>query len=247
MTRSLRLLLWAGIAGLAPHAVVHAQVRSAEPVGAMLTLSDALAMARRNNPSLQNAQNARQTAAAQVRAANGAFLPNVNTSLGGGYREGRQTFFQGQAFGATNDLLTTDVSASASLNISLATINDRRAARAGQAATEADIASATLRVRNDVTTQYLTALQAQARATLQDSLLATTALQLQLAKARQQVGSSTQLDVQRAEVADGQQRVAALNARNQAAIEVVRLFQQIGVAPTPGVRLDPTLPAAPPL
>ena len=213
--------------------------------GPLITLADALTLAKRSNPTVQNARNARQTAAAQVRAANGAFMPNVNTGFGGGYREGRQTFFQGQAFGSTNDQLSTDVSASASLNISLATINDRKAAMAGQTATEADIAAAELRLRTDVTTQYLTALQAQARAVLQDTLLATTAVQLQLARARLQVGSGTQLDVQRAEVADGQQRVAALNQRNQAAIEIVRLYQQIGVPPTAGTRLDPTLPAAP--
>jgi outer membrane protein len=78
-------------------------------------------------------------------------------------------------------------------------------------------------------------------------LVATTAVQLQLAQARLQVGSGTQLDVQRAEVAAGRQRVAALNQRNQAAIEIVRLFQQIGVDPVAGARLDPNLPATPTL
>ena len=213
--------------------------------GAVLTLTDALALARRNNPALQSATNARRTAAAAVRAANGAFLPNVNTSMGGGYREGRQTFFQGQGFGSTNDQLSTDASVSASLNVSMASINDRRAILANQNATEADIATAEQRVRNDVTNQYLTALQAQARASLQDTLQATTQTQLQLARARLQVGSGTQLDVQRAEVADGQQRVASLNTRNQAAIEIVRLFQQIGIDPTPDAKLDPALPTPP--
>ena len=215
--------------------------------GSVLSLDDALALARRNNPTLQNATNARRTAAAAVRSATGAFLPNVNTNFGGGYREGRQTFFQGQAFGSTNDQLSTDVGGSASMNLSLATLNDRRSAKAEQEATEADITAAEQNVRNTVITQYLTALQAQARAALQDTLLATTTAQLELARARLQVGSGTQLDVQRAEVADGQQRVASLNAKNQAAIEVVRLFQQIGIAPVQNVALNPELPATPQL
>ncbi len=80
---------------------------------------------------------------------------------------------------------------------------------------------------------------------LQDTLLTTTNAQLQLARARFQVGSGTQLDVQRAEVADGQQRVASLNARNQAAIEVIRLFQQIGITPVPNATLDANIPAPP--
>ena len=213
--------------------------------GTVVTLADALALARRNNPALQTTTNARRTAAAAVRAASGAFLPNVNTSVGGGYREGRQTFFQGQAFGSTNDQLSTDAAVSANLQLSLATLNDKRAAQANQNATEADIAAAEQRVRNDVTNQYLAALQAQARAALQDTLQATTQTQLQLARARLQVGSGTQLDVQRAEVADGQQRVASLNARNQAAIDIVRLFQTIGVEPTPNARLDANLSAPP--
>lgn len=214
---------------------------------ATLTLPEAITLARRNNPTYQTSINARRTVAAQVRAANGALLPNLNTSFGAGFREGRQTFFQGQAFGSTNDQLSTDVSASANLNLSLATFNDRKAARAAQDATEYDIASAEQRVKIDVTNQYLATLQAQARAVLQDTLLATTDIQLQLSRARLQVGSGTQLDVQRAEVADGQQRVAALNQRNQAAIEMLRLFQLLGVAPVPGTVLDANLPPAPTL
>ena len=218
---------------------------SAPAPGNVLTLPDAITLARRNNPVYQSATNARRTAAAAVRAANSAYLPNVNTSFSTGFREGRQTFFQGQSFGAANDQLSSDIGASANMSFSLATLSEQRVARANAEATEADISGAEQRVRTDVTTQYLTALQAQARAVLQDTLLTTTAAQLQLARARFAVGSATQLDVQRAEVADGQQRVAALNARNQAAIEIIRLFQQIGIPAVSDARLDPNLPPIP--
>lgn len=217
------------------------------PTGGTMSLAEAIALAQRNNPTLQNTVNARRTAAAQVRSANGAFIPSLSTSFGTGYREGRQSLFQGQSFGSTNDQLSTDVGASASLSLSMATLNDRKSAHANQEATESDIAAAQQRVKIDVTNQYLTTLQAEARAALQDTLLATTELQLQLARARLQVGSGTQLDVQRAEVADGQQRVAALNQRNQAAIEMLRLFQQIGIPPVAGTTLDQNLPATPTL
>lgn len=243
----MRLHTFAFVFGLAMIAAgpTFVAAQTAPTLGATVTLTDALALARRNNPALQSSTNARRTAAAAVRSAKGAFLPSVNSSMGGGYREGRQTFFQGQAFGSTNDQLSTDASVNASLQLSLATLNDKRAAQANQNATEADIAAAEQRVRNDVTNQYLTALQAQARASLQDTLQATTQTQLQLARARLQVGSGTQLDVQRAEVADGQQRVASLNARNQVAIEIVRLFQAIGIDARPDAKLDANL-AAPP-
>ena len=230
---------------IAPSALIAQAPAPSLAPGGVLTLADAIALARRNNPTYATAVNARRTAAANLKSATGAFLPNVNTSFGGGYREGRLTLVQGQAFGSTNNQLNTDLAASANLQLSLATINDRRGALASQEATEADILAAEQTVRNNVTAQYLTALQAQANANLQDSLVATTAVQLQLAQARLQVGSGTQLDVQRAEVANGQQRVAALNQRNTAAIEIVRLFQAIGVAPVPGTRLDTNLPPAP--
>ena len=128
-----------------------------------------------------------------------------------------------------------------------ATPAERRAAVASAEATEADISAAEQNLRNTVTSQYLTALQAQARAVLQDTLLATTNAQLELARARLQVGSGTQLEVQRAEVAHGQQQVNSLNARNTALIEKVRLFQQMGMDPVADVRLDPTLPETPTL
>lgn len=238
-------LALAGSVGASSSLAAQAAPAATPAVGNVLTLPDALTLARRNNPTFQNATNARRTASAALRAANGAFLPSANTSFTTGFREGRQTFFQGQSFGAANDQLSTDIGASASLNFSLATLNDRRGARANLEATEADITAAELRVRTDVTTQYLLALQAQARSVLQDTLLTTTSAQLQLARARFQVGSGTQLDVQRAEVADGQQRVASLNFRNQAAIEIIRLFQQIGIPPVPGATLDANIPAPP--
>jgi outer membrane protein len=234
-----------GTIASAPALPAQQPVPAAPAPGNVLTLADAITLARRNNPTFQSASTARRTAAAAVRAANGAFLPSLSTNFSTGFREGRQTFFQGQSFGAANDQLSTDIGANASVNLSMATMSEKRAARSNQEATEADIAGAEQRVRTDVTTQYLTALQAQARSVLQDTLVTTTSAQLQLARARFAVGSATQLDVQRAEVADGTQRVAALNARNQAAIEIIRLFQQIGLPAVPDAKLDPNLPPIP--
>lgn len=214
--------------------------------GPTLTLEQALATARQNNPGFRTAQNAQRTADAQVRNAYGSFLPNVSSSFGTSFREGRQQFFGGQGFGSTNDQLNADGSISASLSFSMAAVNQLRAQKASAEAVESDITAAEQNLRQQVTTQFITARQAEARATLQDTLLATTGAQLELARARLTVGSGTQLDVQRAEVANGRQRVAALNAQNQAQIEKLRLFQFMGVEPTIGTRLvgplDVTLP-----
>ena len=61
--------------------------------------------------------------------------------------------------------------------------------------------------------------------------------QLVLAQAREIVGSGTRLDVNRAEVALGLQKVQALQAKNQIDIEKLRLFQQMGTPQPATVQL----------
>jgi outer membrane protein len=85
----------------------------------------------------------------------------------------------------------------------------------------------------------------QARAALQDSLLQTTRGQLELAKARQAVGAGTILDIRRAEVAFGTAEIAALNAHNNAAVEMLRFFEQLGVPQPDSVTLTTKFPIVP--
>src|SRR5690554_5586625 len=110
---ALALALLSAGSVLAPASVA---AQAAPTPGSTLTLTDAVALARQNNPTYLSAANARRTAAANVRAATGAFLPNLSTSFGGSYREGRPEFFAGQAFGSTNDQLSTSLGGSASLS-----------------------------------------------------------------------------------------------------------------------------------
>ncbi len=235
------------LACLGTASALGAQAGVAPTQGQVLTLNDALTLARQNNPAFRTAQNARRTADANVRNAYGAFLPNVNTSFSGDFREGRQQFFGGQGFGSTNDQLNTNGNLSANMQLSMGNVYTLRAQRAAADAVEADIAGAEQNLRQQVTNQFITARQAEARAILQDTLVATTRAQLELAQARLTVGSGTQLEVQRAEVANGQQRVAALTALNTAEIELLRLYQIMGVPPVASTRLvgelDVTLPS----
>jgi outer membrane protein len=219
------------------------EAQSGQPTGQgpVLTLADALALARQNNPQFLTQQNARRQADLNVRNAYGAFLPNVNTSVSGSFREGRQEFFGGLGFGATNDQLNSNGSLNASMQLSMGNVYTLRAQRAAAAAVDADISAAEQNLRQQVTNQFILARQAEARAILQDTLLTTTRAQLELAQARLAVGSGTQLEVQRAEVANGQQRVAALTARNTADIELLRLYQIMGVPPVASTRLTGSL------
>lgn len=216
--------------------------------GLVLSLDDALALARRNNPDLLTSENGRRRANATLLAANGAFLPTVNANFGSAYREGRQQFFAGQPFGNRAGTLSSSVGADVSLNYSLATLANRRAARAGIEAADADIGATGANLRAQVTQQYINALQQDARVRLQDTLLLSAQSQLELARARVAVGAATPLDARRAEVAVGQVEVARLQAANQAEVERLRLFQQLGVEPRAQVRLTTTFALnAPPL
>jgi outer membrane protein len=158
-------------------------------------------------------------------------LPSFNSSLGGGYRAGGQSLLNGTTQGASNGTLSSSGSVSAGIGFSAAQLSDRKAALAERDIAEADIARDEQALRVNVINQYIAVLQSQANARLQDTLLLSSASQLELAKAKLQVGTGIQLDVEQAEVANGRQRVAVLKAHNQVDIDKIRLFQQMGVAP----------------
>jgi outer membrane protein TolC len=174
--------------------------------GMSLSLEEAVALARRNNPDVLTAENGRRRASATLLGANGAFLPSVNTSLGSSFREGRQQFFAGQAFGNTAGTLSSNLGADASASYSLGLTANRRAARAGVDAAQADVGATLATVRAAVTQQYINALQQDARVRLQDTLLISARSQLELARARVAVGAATPLDARRAEVSVGRWR-----------------------------------------
>lgn len=268
MTRTLR---WAGAArrgtvlaatALAAHAGAPA-LASAQGVSGLdaaptaLTIEQAVALARRNNPDFLATRNTRRTAAAGTRAAYGALLPQLNASLSGQYQQGGRQFFSGVSLGSNTDVVQSQYDLGLTYRVNAGSFIAPRVQRANQAAVDADIAGAAENLANTVRQDYLTALASKAQLALQDSLVANAQLQLELAKAKAQVGSGTLLDVARAEVALGQQQVSRLQARNQHAVDRLRLFQQIGlpslgVAQPDSVRLvstagitdtTPTLPA----
>ncbi len=201
------------------------------PVPATLSVEQAVELAQANNPQLRQSLNARRTAAAATRAAFGQMLPNVSSSAALSWREGRQQVFNGVGFGANANTIGSNASVNASLTYGLETLLQPKQAKLAERATEAEADAASQQLRTTVTTQYLISLQAQARATLQDTLLESARLSLDLAKAKLAAGSATTLDVQRAEVALGQQRVQVVQTRNTLAIEKLRLFENLGVSP----------------
>lgn len=202
-----------------------------------LSLDEAVAIARQNNPGHREALNQRVRSTARLRSARGALLPDLSTSFGAGYREGRPQSFGGIAFGSSSSTLGSSYSFDVNASYSGATLLAPHAARASAEATDADIAASEQTLRSSVTQQYIMALAAEAGAVLQDTLVVSARQQLELARARAAAGAATQIDVQRAEVQVGQAEVARIRAQNAASVEKLRLFQLMGVEQPAGVRL----------
>ncbi|HKH94128.1 MAG TPA: TolC family protein [Gemmatimonadaceae bacterium] len=216
------------------------------PSDALLTLDEAITVARQNNPVYLAQTTNRRTADAALRSARGALLPSADASFGTRYQQGGQQVFNGLSFSNSSDAVQSSYGLNLNYRVNTSTFVTPKAAAANRDAVEADITGSSEQLRAAVTQQYLSVLQAQARSALQDTLVKTTETQLELAKAKLAVGSGTSLDIRRAEVALGQAQVALLTARNNVEVEKLRLFQQLGVAQPADVKLTTDFPVNPP-
>ncbi|HEY8167002.1 MAG TPA: TolC family protein [Gemmatimonadaceae bacterium] len=217
---------------------------------ANLPLSDAISIARRNNPSHLAILNNRRTADAALRTSYGQLLPGADASFSAQRQQGGRQIFNGGSFGASSDVNQSQYSIGIGYRLNSALLLTPKVQRASRDAVEADINGSAEILRSQVTQQYLSVLQSEDRATLQDTLLVAANAQVILAQARALVGSGTQLDVQRAEVAQSQQQVQVLQARNTIEMEKIRLFQLMGVEQPANVVLTTTFdiqPEPPPL
>ena len=208
--------------------------------GASLSLDDALALAKKNNPIYLQSLNGRDRAGTALRSAYGTLLPQASTSLSTGFRQGKPQFFGGVQFGANSDQISSSWGLNFSYSISAGAINALKAFKAQADASDQDVTGADQALRANVTQGYILTLQLIARAALQDSLVLSNQLQLDLAKAKAGVGTATSLDVKRAEVAVGQNQVAALKAHNLADVSMLQLFQQLGVPMPASLNLTST-------
>jgi outer membrane protein len=233
--------------GLQPAPSIRSPTAAApDSQGPVLTLTEAQQLARHNNPAFLQSVAVTRGAGAAVRAAYGGLLPQATASLSGGYQQAGQVFFSGSALGSSSNALQSQWALGLSYQLSASTLLTPAVERANRDATEADVTGTAASLEGQVASQYVSVVEDQARAALQDSLVADARVQLQLAQARVAVGSATQLDQRRAEVALGQQQVSAIQAHTTADIDKLRLFQVLGVPQPAGVQLHDDFPVAMP-
>jgi outer membrane protein len=226
-------------AALAAPAALGAQETGPAPAApATLTLEEAVALARRNNPDLLATQNDRRTARAASRAARADFIPSARVSNTFGYTaEGERRY--GSVALAANDpaIYSSSYSLGLSADLSGAKLMQPAITRAQERATEHRIVGAEANLASQVAQQYLSVLQAEEVVAQAEREVSRTDEHLRLAQARLDVGAGTPLDVRRAETQKGQAQVKLLQARNTVATATLGLGQLMGVDLQPGAKL----------
>ena len=206
--------------------------------GPELSLDQAMAIAAKNNPDHLQIVEARRTAVAKRHSAYGALLPRADAQLQGLYlSQGNTLASNGFTFGNGSNLEQSSYFIGLTYNIGTSTFLNPKIESANVRAADADVVSSVSSVRSQIAQDYFTVLGDQAKAQLEDSLIANAQTSLQLAKAKLAVGSGISLDVSKAEVNLGTQEVAAIKAKNQVAIDRLTLFQHMGVQQPQNTRL----------
>jgi outer membrane protein len=230
-----------------PAQVALGQQPAATVRGTTLTLEEAIAVARQNNPQLIQTQNGVRNLDAQVRTTYGALLPSASLGFGTTFNKGGTQYFNGVPIpGGSSDSYQSGYNLSLRYSLGAQALYAPRAARATRDAGQADAANTDEFVRATVTQQYITVAQNDAQAAVLDSLVETASGQLDLVNAKLKVGAGTIIDVRAAEVALGQAQVNALTAHNNAQVAKLRLFQTLGVPANLNVNLTTTFSLAQP-
>ncbi|MEA2723991.1 MAG: outer membrane protein [Gemmatimonadales bacterium] len=196
-----------------------------------LSLADALQQARAYSPAYRQVLNDAGPAKWGVRNAYGSLLPSVTASSDLGYTGSGESNFGGGLILPTSAFLTSGYSLGLQWQLSGRSLQAPRQQRALQRATDEDIGAAGVGLTAEISTQYLTALQAAAQVAVARQQVRRNEDFLALARARHKVGQTTLLDVRQAEVTKGTSDVAllrAVQAENEAKLDLLR---RMGVEP----------------
>jgi outer membrane protein TolC len=226
------------LAALAPCAAAAQSTPAAAPPS--LTVEQAVAIARENNPDLLSTANDLRTARYAVRAARADFIPGASASTSFGYTAAGQQRIGAQSFGQGPAYLSSDYQLGLNYEMSGSKLLQPAVARAQQHATVQRIAGADASLVGQVVQQYLSVLQAQEQVSQAEREVGRTAEHQRLAQARLDVGAGTALDLRQAEVAKGQADVKLLQQRANLSGQRMRLAQVMGVPMTADTKLVST-------
>jgi outer membrane protein TolC len=195
-----------------------------------LSLAQAIELARQNSPTYRQSLNDADVAAANVRAARGGLTPTLGVGGGLGYTGSGRSTFGGSFFNQTSPTVSSSYSVDANWQINARNFMEPAQAKAQERATDANIAASGVNLTYDVTTQYLSALRAEATVEVAEQQVVRNQEFLDLARARYQVGQTNLLDVRQAEVAKTRSDVQLLQARQNESEAKIELLRRMGLS-----------------
>lgn len=227
-----------GAPALALLAVLHlptsALAQNEAPGNAGLSLEEAVALARRNNPAYLATENDRNVADWDVRQAYGSLVPSA--SLSGGLSwlgTGEETFgsFTSGELGFANQpsIYSSSYNLGLSYRLDGGVFYGLGQAQAARDRAVADIRGVAVDLTRRVTLAYLDVLRQEEEVALATQELERNRFNLRLATAQRDVGTVTALDVQQAEVQVGRAEVTLLRAEQARRTSRLRLNQTMGV------------------
>jgi outer membrane protein len=230
--------------------IVCPALAGAQAVPASLSLTDAITIARDNNPAYRQTLSTRTASLWNARSAwANLFIPTATASGSVSYTGPGSQNFLATSFSQPVSTSSSFYSLDLNWQLSGQTLAAPGLQHANADAVDADIVGARANLVNNVTQQYLTALQSRDNAAVTVKQLESAEQALKLAQAKYTVGSGTLLDVRQAQVARGQAEVAVLQAQTDVQVQKLKLFEQMGVAAPvdiKSVELSDTFPVSQP-
>jgi outer membrane protein TolC len=231
MGRKRRIIIWAGCAALAiGTGTISGVAQQDSPlVDGGLSLGDALAVARQNNPLYLQTVNDGARADWAVREAWGQLVPSARASASLAYEgAGTQTFGSLVSEGST-DFRRSSYALSMNYELSAETVARIQGSNAGQDATYARIRAAEFLLESSVTRQYLAALRARDGVRVAERQLERARQNHEITSARVEAGVALPTDRKQTEVDLGRAEITILRAQSNLRAEKLRLAEQLGV------------------
>lgn len=221
----MKLMVCVTAGALAAASVAGAQA----PPPQRITFDDAVAIALRQNVSVKQAENAAQLSDATVRQQQKQFLPNLSLSVSGSNNVGRNfSPTEGAVIDQQSQALSSGLSSSLTLFDGGKNLSALRSARAGEEASEQDLARTRQSAVFTVTSNFVTLTNANEQLKVQEENLAALQSQQQQIEAFVKAGSRPIADLyqQQASVANAQLAVAqAQRAVELAKVDLIQTLQ----------------------
>ena len=222
------------IAFLGSALLAGAQALPAQEPAATLSLSEAITLARRNNPDFLATENDVRVADWAVRDAYGSLLPGADVSTSLSHQAaGQQRFgiFTGEelGLGSSTGYYSSSYRLGLTYQLNGAALLAPSREKSNRRATIAGVEAAAFNLESNVTRQYLAVLREQDNVVVTEQELARAQDNLRLAEARVSVQAAIPMEAKQAQVEVGRAEVALLQARNAVFTERLRLMQMLGI------------------